>query len=89
LADGKNWHIDTNLLALQRETYSYYEQNSGKPTPTIPIEMEKPHILAYGIETGFLQYKEQVSFKCKEKIPAVQCQRKNLRLIQFLTVSFC
>jgi hypothetical protein len=38
-----------------------------------PIETDKPHILA---ETGFLQFKEQVFFKCKNRIPAVQCERE-------------
>jgi hypothetical protein len=49
-----------------------------------PIELDKPHILAYAAETVFLQFKEQVLFKLKNKISAVQCRRKTFRLIPLL-----
>ncbi len=46
-----------------------------------PIELDKPHFLAYAAETGFLQFKEQVPFNFKNKKPAVQWERKTSRLI--------
>jgi hypothetical protein len=49
------------------------------------IELDKPHILALATETSFLQFKEQVPFKLKNKISAVQCKRKTFRLIPLLT----
>jgi hypothetical protein len=41
-----------------------------------PIELDKPHILALAAETGFLLFKEQVPFKFKKEISAVQCERR-------------
>jgi hypothetical protein len=43
--------------------------------------MDKPHILAQAAETGFLQYKEQVPLKLRNKKFAVQCEWKTSRLI--------
>jgi hypothetical protein len=40
-----------------------------------PIEMDKPYIFSQAAETGFLQFKEQVPFKFKNIILAVQCSR--------------
>jgi hypothetical protein len=38
-----------------------------------PIEIDKPRILAQAAEIGFLLFKEQVPFKLKNKVQAVQC----------------
>ncbi len=46
-----------------------------------PIELDKPHILALVVETGFLLFKEQVPLKFKKERTAVQCERKTFRLI--------
>jgi hypothetical protein len=35
LADSGNWHTTTNSFELQRETYSCYWFNSGKPISSI------------------------------------------------------
>jgi hypothetical protein len=43
--------------------------------------MDKTHILASAVEIGFCEFKEQVPFKCKNKIQAVQCERKTFRFI--------
>jgi hypothetical protein len=52
--------------------------------------LDKPHILALAAATGFLLFKEQVLFKLKNKISAVQCERKTFRLIPLSTpVDFC
>ena len=54
-----------------------------------PIELDKPQILALAAETGFLLFKEQVPFKFKKEISAVQCERNTFRLISLSTpVSF-
>ncbi len=54
-----------------------------------PIELDKPHILTYAAEIGFLRFKEQVPFNFKNKISAVQCERETFRLISLSTpVSF-
>jgi hypothetical protein len=51
--------------------------------------LDKPHILAFAAETGFLLFKEQVPLKFKKEILAVQCERKTFRLISLSTpVSF-
>jgi hypothetical protein len=50
-----------------------------------PIELDKPHILALAAETVFLRFKEQVLFKLKNKILAVQCERKTFRLVPLPT----
>jgi hypothetical protein len=42
----------------------------------MPLELDKPHILALAAETGFLLFKEQVPLKVKKEISAVQCERK-------------
>ncbi len=49
------------------------------------IELDKPHILALAAETGFLLFKEQVPWKFKKEISAVQCERKTFRLISLST----
>jgi hypothetical protein len=41
-----------------------------------PIELDKPHILALAAETCFLQFKEKILFKLKNKMLAVQGERK-------------
>jgi hypothetical protein len=41
-----------------------------------PIELDKPHNFALAVGNSFLQFKEQVPFKVKRKISAVQCERK-------------
>jgi hypothetical protein len=43
--------------------------------------MNMPHILDKAAETSFLLFKEQVPFKLKNKILAVQCKRKNVQSI--------
>jgi hypothetical protein len=45
------------------------------------IELDKPHILTFTAETGFLLFKEQVPFNFKNKISAVQWEWKTSRLI--------
>jgi hypothetical protein len=40
------------------------------------LDRNMPHIFAEAADTGFLLFKEQVSFKYKNKISAVQCKRK-------------
>jgi hypothetical protein len=35
LADSGNWHTATNSFKLQQETYSHYQQKSGKIIPAI------------------------------------------------------
>jgi hypothetical protein len=37
-----------------------------------PIYINMPHLLAYAAETSFLRFKEQVPFKFKTQISAVQ-----------------
>jgi hypothetical protein len=95
LVDSGNWHTATNFFKLQRETYTSYQEKEqqanfcyqliGLPLSVIssrlPIEMEKQHILACVTETVFLRFKEQVPFKCEDKISAVQCKRKTFRLV--------
>jgi hypothetical protein len=46
-----------------------------------PIELDKPHILAFATETVFLQFKEQVHHNFKNKISAVQWEWKTSQLI--------
>jgi hypothetical protein len=65
-------------LVQQRQAY-FHHQLIGFPLSAIcsgrPIELEKPHILAYITKTGFfLQFEEQVPFIFKRKISAVQCE---------------
>jgi hypothetical protein len=74
LTDCGNWRTGTNSLELQREAYSCCRHNSSKPISAIswlayhyqffaadaPIELDKPHILAFAAETSFLLFKEQV-----------------------------
>ncbi len=81
LTDSGNWCTATNLFELQRETYSRYQHNRGKPPLSVicnrcPIELDKPHILTFAAETGFLLFKEQVPLKFKKEISEVQCKRK-------------
>jgi hypothetical protein len=35
MTDGGNWHTATNSFELQREAYSHYRYNSGKPISAI------------------------------------------------------
>jgi hypothetical protein len=72
LNDNGNWRTANNLFYLQREAYSRYQHNSGKPISAIswlaycyqfflqrrPIELDKPHILASATEIVFLRLKE-------------------------------
>jgi hypothetical protein len=46
-----------------------------------PIELDKPHILAYAAETSFLRFKEQVPFNFLNKMSPVQWEWKTSRLI--------
>jgi hypothetical protein len=52
LADSGNWHTATNLFQLQREAYSRYWINSGKPIDGLSAA-----------ETCFSRFKEPVPFK--------------------------
>jgi hypothetical protein len=77
LTDSRNWHTATNSLEWQREAYSHYRHNTGKPIFAVSWlayryqlfavdELDKPHILALAAETSFLLFKEQVSLKFKK-----------------------
>jgi hypothetical protein len=38
-----------------------------------PLDMDKPHLVAFSRKTGFLLFKERVCFNFKIYISAVQC----------------
>jgi hypothetical protein len=65
-------------LVQKRQAYFCY-QLIGFPLSVIcsgcPIELYNPHNFALATGNGFLQYKEQVPFKDKRKISAIQCER--------------
>jgi hypothetical protein len=64
--------IAASLLPLSAGWLTAISFCSGRP-----IQLDRPHILALAAEIVFLLLKEQVPFKFKKEIPAVQCDRKN------------
>jgi hypothetical protein len=85
--------METGLWNLWRQAYFRY-QLVGFLLSVIcsgrPIELDKLHILALAVETSFLRFKEQVPFKFKKEISAVQYESKTFRLISLSTpVNFC
>jgi hypothetical protein len=73
LTDSGNWRTANNSFDLQREAYSLYQHNSGKPTyfryqlvglplsvicSGRPIELDKPHIWLKPLKPVFLRLKE-------------------------------
>jgi hypothetical protein len=96
LTDSGNWRMATYLIELQQETLFLLLVSiaaslfplSADWLPAIsylqwapPLKMDKPHILASAAETSFLQFKEQVPLKFKNKMSAFQFEWKTSRLI--------
>jgi hypothetical protein len=98
LIDSRNWHAATNLFELERETYSRYGHNSGKPIPTIRwlafryqlFVVEAPwkwmsHIFVLSRWKFFWQFKDRSPFKFSKKYPAAKHYTDIYRLVLLLT----
>ncbi len=99
MTDSGKWRTTNNSFDLQREAYSLYRYNSGKPISTISWLAYRCQLFAAGAPLNwinhifwlqprkpfFLRFREKVLFKLKNKISAVQCKRKTFRLIPLST----
>jgi hypothetical protein len=56
LTDSGNWHTANNLFDLQREAYSCYRQNSGKPISAISWFAYCYQLLAAGAPLNWISH---------------------------------